>query len=389
MKILVLYPYFCTPEGSWSTRFYEFGKRWVAKGHTVKVITAVYEKTDMVVTGPDPLNLEGMQIYVSRFGDNNRSSSLVRLLNTLAFTLYACRFAVFSKYDVLISSSGPLSMAIPLILAKKLRKVKTVFEVRDLWPAVAISLGKIRNSVVKRFLFTLERAAYLSSDLIVTASVGQKEYIQEHYNDLSIAVIPHGADVELFKTDKDFGKNRGDRRILLHLGSLGYIHNAKFWIEVAKHLDPKFYELVYIGTGIDEKRLKEYVTSLDLPHVRFEGLQKKKELYKYIADAHLSLISTLPGEEQSTCCPNKLFDSMAAGLPIVQTTTGWIGRLVEEKGIGLNVDVKDPADAAEKIKNYLESLEYKKAIQAMYDLANNEYNRAYLADKYLKQLIAI
>ena len=47
MRILYFYQYFTTPKGAWSTRAFEFARRWVAAGHEVTVVTSVYDKSDL------------------------------------------------------------------------------------------------------------------------------------------------------------------------------------------------------------------------------------------------------------------------------------------------------------------------------------------------------
>jgi len=51
MKILYFYQYFGTPKGSWSTRVCEYTRRWVLEGHSVTVVIAPYEKSDIKTDG--------------------------------------------------------------------------------------------------------------------------------------------------------------------------------------------------------------------------------------------------------------------------------------------------------------------------------------------------
>ena len=48
MTILYFYQYFSTPNGSWGTRVYEFGKKWVEQGNRVIVVTGIYAKSDLI-----------------------------------------------------------------------------------------------------------------------------------------------------------------------------------------------------------------------------------------------------------------------------------------------------------------------------------------------------
>jgi len=136
LNIFVIYQYFGTPSGSWSTRIYEFTKRWVSNGKEVTVITAPYEKSDIKANGfISRQEVDGIKLIVINAADSNRDPIFKRGFNALLFAFMSVYYAWKMNYDLLLASSGPITVGLPLILAKKFRNKKTVFEVRDLWPA--------------------------------------------------------------------------------------------------------------------------------------------------------------------------------------------------------------------------------------------------------------
>src|SRR5690606_20869748 len=144
MKIIYFYQYFGTPKGSWSTRVYELTRRWVAAGHEVTVITAPYDKSDINPDGfISKTKLEGINLIVINSGDSNRFSITKRVLRAVLFSLFSIFYALRLKADVVVASSGPITIGLPLIFAKIFTRKKTVFEVRDLWPSGGIELGLI------------------------------------------------------------------------------------------------------------------------------------------------------------------------------------------------------------------------------------------------------
>ena len=161
MKILYFYQYFGTPAGSWSTRVYEQCRRWVAAGHEVTVVTAPYEKSDIGARGfISRRRIEGIEVIIIDSGDSNRKPVLVRAGRAVRFALVSIWFALRCRYDVAVASSGPITIGLPMIVAKKLRRKKTVFEVRDLWPAGGIEMGLIRRRWQQRaFILGLVAAA--------------------------------------------------------------------------------------------------------------------------------------------------------------------------------------------------------------------------------------
>ena len=171
MKILIFYQYFGTPQGGWSTRFYEFTRRWVKAGHQVTVVTSPYYKSDIKPKGfVSRQMVEGVELIVINSPDSNKDSFSKRAWNAIRFALVSCFYAIKEPHDLVLSSSGPITAAIPGLLSKWFRGKKMVFEVRDLWPSGGIEMGKLRNPWLVRMALAFERKIYSDSDLVVACS---------------------------------------------------------------------------------------------------------------------------------------------------------------------------------------------------------------------------
>ncbi len=392
MKILIVYQYFGTPNGSWSTRIYELTKRWVDSGNQVTVITSPYDKSDIRAQGLiSRQKVDGIDLIVINSGDSNRFNRFKRAYRALRFAVISTFFAITESAEVIISSSGPITVAIPGILRKFFRKTPFVFEVRDLWPLGGIVMGKIKSSWLQKVLLKFERFTYRYANAVVTCSVGQKDNIVKRLAfENKINVIPNASDNDLFGFHKDLTKEQWNiidgKPYVLHLGSLGYIHNCSYLIEVARYIPD--IPMVFIGDGAERKSLESKSKDYHLNNVYFIGQMPKKETVAWLSNCELSLFSTLDNEIQDTSSPNKIFDSFAAGKPIVQTTRGWIHDLVSKEGCGLNADPQDPQDFAEKIKWYfqLDEISKEKFTQAAKTVSQFQFNRDILATEYLKIL---
>ena len=82
-------------------------------------------------------------------------------------------------------------------------------------------------------------------------------------------------------------------------------------------------------------------------NVHFAGVIHKKQVRDYLSHAIASLITFKPVEILNTSSPNKLCDALAAGVPVIQTTKGWIKDLVDNEKIGINVSPNDPDQMAD------------------------------------------
>lgn len=392
MNILVIYQYFGTPLGSWSTRIYELTRRWVEAGHKVTVITSPYDKSDIKADGfVSRQNIKGINLIVINSGDSNRLSFGIRAYRALRFSLASIYFALKEPADLVLSSSGPITVAIPGLLRNKFRKTPFVFEVRDLWPLGGIVMGKIRNPLVKSILLWFEKYTYKKAKAIVTCSIGQMENIQGRlgFSD-KLHVIPNASDNELFgKFDLLTKVQRsiiGDKQYVLHLGSLGFIHNCSYLIEVARFI-PEI-PMIFVGDGAERKDLEALVEKYQLSNVFFLGQMPKKDTVAWMSNCELSLFTTLDNIIQDTSSPNKVFDSFAAGKPVVQTTRGWIYDLIQRERCGFNADPQNPEDFALKIREYfkLDVSEKDKISFNAKRLSKTEFDRDELSHKYFKIL---
>jgi glycosyltransferase involved in cell wall biosynthesis len=252
-------------------------------------------------------------------------------------------------------------------------------------------MGKIRNPLVKSVLLWFEKYTYKKAKAIVTCSLGQMENIQSRLGFLEkLHVIPNASDNELFGKQIALSKEQrliiGDKPYVLHLGSLGFIHNCSYLIEVARHI-PEI-SMVFVGDGTERKDLEELVEKYGLSNVFFLGQMPKKDTIAWMSNCELSLFTTLDNIIQDTSSPNKVFDSFAAGKPVVQTTRGWICGLIEREKCGFNADPQNPQDFACKIKEYLKlgKDQKNKMSEAAKRLSQTQFNRDHLSVDYLKIL---
>jgi glycosyltransferase involved in cell wall biosynthesis len=104
-----------------------------------------------------------------------------------------------------------------------------------------------------------------------------------------------------------------------------------------------------------------------------------------MTNCELSLFTTLDNIIQDTSSPNKVFDSFAAGQPVIQTTRGWIYDLIEREKCGFNSDPQNPEHFALKIEEYfkLGRDQKDKMSEAAKRLSQTQFDRVELANKYI------
>ncbi|MBO3699070.1 glycosyltransferase family 4 protein [Roseivirga sp. E12] len=395
MKILLFYQYFGTPKGSWSTRAYELTKRWVTEGHEVTVVTAPYDKSDI---RPDGFitrkEIEGIKLIVVNSGDSNKLSISTRAFRAIRFALVSSFYAIFQSYDVLISSSGPITVGLPMILAKTLRSKPTVFEVRDLWPSGGIELGLIKTGWQSRLALWFEALCYKKANLIIPCSIGMEASINKRFPNKSTLVVPNASDPEVFQISPTVPIHMpsviGDNKIFLYAGSLGLMDDCSQIISAMGELRNEAISLVLVGDGAEREKLEEQAVMTGNPNIHFMGLVPKTEVAKWFSIATASFVTFKDFEVLHTSSPNKMFDTFAAGVPVIQSTKGWIKDLVDTEHCGINVSSDQPKEFADAMillsKNH--TLHKEMSANAL-RLAETDFNRDNLSHEYLASLIAL
>ena len=357
-------------------------------------MTAPYYKSDIKASGLiSRQNIKGVNLIVINAPDSNKHSFLKRAYNALKFALISVYFSLTEKYDLVLSSSGPITTAIPGLVSKRILSKKFVFEVRDLWPTGGIQLGKINNPLAQKIALGFEKSIYKNADLVVACSIGMEEGVKKVNSEVPTLVIPNSSDVELFSTKPEEPQNFKDgwnsTCNFIYAGSLGLMDDCDQIIHGLAKSRMEGIQMFFIGDGAEKKHLESLVKSYNLQDkVHFLGLIPKNELVKWFQKADASFVTFKDIEVLHTNSPNKLFDSFAASCPVIQTTKGWIAELVNETNCGINADPSDPDSIAQAvlfIKN--NPLEAKIMGKNALSLAKGRFNRDLLSKQYLEGLI--
>lgn len=392
MKIVFFYQYFGTPKGSWSTRVYEMTRRWVAAGHSVTIITAPYEKSDVKAKSfLQCVKIEGIDVIIVNTADSNRNSFFKRAYKSFLFSIVSIYFALTLNFDLVICSSGPITIGLPGLFAKWFRRKRLVFEVRDLWPQGAIELGLIRSKRLISICRWFEKLCYKNSSLVVPCSIGMEDGVLNVFDSARTLVIPNASDPLLFLDHPSPPSTMPslllNKKIFLYAGSLGLMDECEQIVKAMDIILDDSIVLVVAGEGTEKSHLEELAAKSDKKNIYFIGLLPKTEIVHWFSIATATFVTFKHLPVLQTSSPNKMFDSFAAGRPIIQSTTGWIYDLVLRENCGINVAPDDPkqfADAIELLANQndLRELMANNAKR----LANTLFNRDRLAAAYLLEL---
>jgi glycosyltransferase involved in cell wall biosynthesis len=394
LRILYFYPYFSTSKGSWGTRVHEFTREWVKENNvSVTVITAVYYKSDIVKTRLiERKSIDGVDVIIIGISINNKDGFFKRILSFLIYSILSTFYALTLKYTIAIASSGPITVGIPGLVSKWIRRKKLVFEVRDLWPQGAIELGVLKNRMVIFVARWFEKICYKSSDLIVALSPGMKREIQLINQTNEVINISNAANLELFGTEVivDLAKyNLTTNNYAVYAGNIGKVNHVEWLFDVAKKLttiESKF-KIVLIGDGQLKDLLQKRKELEGVVNIEFLPLMPKEVMVGYLQKAMVSLVPLASLPVLQTSSPNKLFESLAAGVPVIQNTNGWIKEFVDSESCGFTVNSEKVDELYELLLELSGDLTWREHYaERAREVAKREFDKNKLAKKFITAL---
>jgi glycosyltransferase involved in cell wall biosynthesis len=347
MRIIYLHQYFNTPESSGSTRSFEVGRRLVAAGHRVDIVTSWREPTTR--KGWFTTDESGMRVHWLPVRYSNRMSYIARMGAFFKFAVCAAMRARRIDGDVVLATSTPLTIAIPAVYAARRRGIPMVFEVRDLWPDLPIAIGALKNPILRGAARSLERFSYSNSAAVIALSPGMAEgIVRAGYPRERVVIVPNGSDLELFRRDTSrglaFRRRMGidDGKILVgYLGTLGRINGVSYLVRIAAALkgDARFVFLV-MGDGQEHEQIAALAHA---EHVLDRNFLMHPKIAKSQVPAVLSAVDIatslfLPIPEMESNSANKFFDALAAGCCVGINYGGWHAQLLQGAGAGIRLD---------------------------------------------------
>lgn len=364
MRVLYFHQYFSTPEGAAGTRSYELARRLIERGHSVLMVCARAERGDTGVNGPY-INgrrrgtVDGIEVLEFNLAYANRDSLLRRTVLFLAFAIQSVWVALREPCDLIVATSTPLTAGIPGVFARWVRQKPFVFEVRDLWPELPRAMRVIRNPVVLWAMSLLEWVNYHSASRLIGLAPGIVEGIaRQGVDPARIALIPNGCDHRIFAGVKETWRPAGvheGQMVAVFAGAHGMANGLVSVLDAAAELRRRGNSqvtIVLVGEGKLKAQLEERARKSELTNVVFVEPVDKARLAGLFASSNIGLqiLANVPAFYDGTS-PNKFFDYLSAGLPVLVNYPGWLTELVQDYDCGFVVPPNDPeafADALEQ-----------------------------------------
>lgn len=400
MKLLFITQYFPPEFGAASARMFEFADMLSKRGHKVFVVTGFpnYPSSEeyktkryfRILKREKIRRINVIRTFILSFRSKN---FITRILNYASFSLSAIIGTMLvGRTDVVITSSPPLFVGIPGVWYSIVRGVPLVFDVRDIWPEIAVLIGELTNAKAIKWAEKLEIFIYGKADTVTVVSDRKRgKLISKGVPPSKIEIIRNGVDCGLFDPEKhavlemelSAKYNPENKFLVLYSGNFGIAQGLETILECAnilrEHIGILF---VLVGDGVRKGVLLKMRDQLNLENVMFVETQKKELMPALVGIADVGLV-VLRKCGLVDSVPSKMFEYMAMGKPVILASEGESADVLEKSGGGVTVPPEDPQKLADTVVLFYNNMEkMKKYGYNGREYVRINYDRKWIVDKF-------
>ena len=405
MRVLVMCHYFPPEIGAPQARLSELARAWAAAGDEVTVITGMpnhptgvvpegYRRRIRMEEAVDGYRMVRTWLYATP-NTGMAKKTLGHLSFMVSSLLLGLRLA--GRAEVVVVSSPTFFSVFSAWALARLRRAALVVEVRDLWPAIFVELGVLKNRRVIRLLEALELAAYRAAAVVVVVTEGfRDDLVRRGVPASKVHVIPNGADLERFTEEvagsdaarAELGAGPRDT-LVLYIGAHGISHGLEAVADAAAKLAGEAIHFAFVGEGAHKERLAARVRELGLTNVTMHPGVARDEVTRLLAAADICLVPLRDVPLFSSFIPSKMFEYMAASKAVVGSVRGEPARILEAAG-AVVVEPEDSGALADAVRDLAAAPDRRAAMgdQGRGYVAEH-FDRAKLAERYRALLLAV
>jgi glycosyltransferase involved in cell wall biosynthesis len=397
MRVAVYSHYFAPEIGAPSARLREMGREWVDRGHEVDVVTCfpnhptgrLYPGYRGGLYGSEMI--DGMKVHRHWTYVTPNRGFLKKTLGHVSFL--PSSVVITSRHvdpaDAYIGSSPTFFAAMAAAAAAKSNRAPFIMEVRDLWPAIFVDLGVLRNRRIIAALEKLELWLYRQATRVVTVTDSfRTNLIERGVPAEKVVTITNGADTDFWQGGDGAAIRRElgleGKFVVLYIGAHGISQGLGSLLDAAALLrEERDVVFLFVGEGAVKDQLMERAKSERLQNVKFlESVEKARVRDFYAAcDVAVAPLRNIPLFE--TFLPSKIFEIMSMSRPIIGAFAGEAATILSASGGGIVVAPEDGKGMADAIRTLRADPALRERLGASgRDFVSREYSRRSLAAKY-------
>jgi len=344
---------------NYDTRVTNLTNSLKADGNEVKVISFDW-------TTPDFNTIIGDTSIYKLVKKKNSIHYYLKFLTTLYKELLKTDSKIYIAEDIL---------TLPLVtFVAKLRKAKLFYNSREFYAFIAGLRNKPKTQAIIR---SLEKFFIKKVDKVFVTGEGDADFLQEYYGIENTVVIRNLPLMYKANAPKDFRKMLGisdSSTILLYQGVILEGRGIEPLLNSMTNLENC--DLVILGTGVFKDKFENIATELGLNNrVHFLGNIDQSELINYTsgADIGIALIENI-SMSYYYALPNKLFEYIMAGLPVLISNLPQMKKIVEDYKVGKIVNMENSEEIEKALKVMISDENQLRVYKQNTILASNELN---------------
>jgi glycosyltransferase involved in cell wall biosynthesis len=364
MHILLIHQAFAALDEAGGTRHHEIAQYLKSRGHRVTIIASSISyltgksQEEPPDEAPEPESIDEIKVLRAYTYSALHRSFFHRIFSFLSFMISSFFLGLKVKdVDLVWGTSPPIFQSLTAWALAGLKRVPFLLEIRDLWPAFAVAIGVLRQPTLIKASEGLERFLYRNADQVVVNSPGFIDHVKSA-GATNIELVPNGSDAAMFNPQAKGTKFRqtnglGERFIALYAGAHGISNDLGIVLSAAKFLQDANSDILFvlIGDGKEKQLLRDQAEDFSLDNLLFLPPVPKKGMPDVLAAADVCIAILKPIPLYATVYPNKVFDYMAAGRPVVLAMEGVIREVVEKAEAGIPVTPGDPNAMVNAVKH--------------------------------------
>ena len=396
MRILLYTEEYYPTCAACSYRMQVIADAFIQQGHTVTVLTSARNKDNGNTFGRQERILYSPAIRMKK------KTTIMRLLNNLSFGISSLFTALrIGKADiVIVTSPPPLSTPFGGFIAR-CKHAKLVYDVRDIWPDVALEMGSFsEGSLFCRVFRRITNKLYQKSDWITTVSPGKVEKIKDKVANLpgkksgpehtdKVKFVGNGFDETILQDPIDqklINKYQLNENFsCVYIGNIGLAQGLDSLLTIAKETKHKEVRFLLFGTGAEKDMLEE--KAKDLENVSFCGVLPHEKVRSLLSAAKISYIP-LKNSNMKDSIPTKIYEALGNGCPVLLMAEGDSCDIISVSGLGKTVSPDHPEQLTEVFDSMVDQYsKYETQKQYAMNLMVEEYSRQKIADRFVKELM--
>jgi glycosyltransferase involved in cell wall biosynthesis len=384
MRLLFLTQFYPPEVGATQNRVSDLAKRLVRAGHSVTVVTALpnypegrvfegYRKRLWMEDASEGVRILRVWTYAT-----NSVGVIRRLFSYLSYTLAATIMALLKggDHELLYVESPPLFLGIAGILVSRCRKSRFLFNVTDLWPASAVALGILRNPAAIRFATWLEVFIYKHCNIITGQTEGIVDSIRAMDPGVPVTLVMNGVSPEAYVHGSAVRDQRrhdlgfSNSFVVGYAGRHGVAQGLDTVLRAAEIVSGQHdIQFAFFGDGPEKDKLLQFSERNRLQNVRFFSPRPAADMPEILSCFDAAVVPLKKLDLFRGALPCKLFECMAAGVPVIVAIEGEAKRLVEKANGGIPIVPEDPQAMADAITVLYANAELRNAM----GLSGREY----------------